>query len=171
MVTAPPPVNRYQTGNGKMSWEFIYILRRTYQNEDRWGEMYIQTVNGLSWERLCYTSELPWDEYESGALSGKSKNDLSRIKIGTYGLKIRSDGPKGWRLELKNTGHRLNIQIHRANSSMSAKGCILPVIFNNFSASKLKKGDPSIHTQSLVLMNTIKNRYEKINTEKKTILL
>ncbi len=149
-----------------MSWEFIHIVRRTYQGDDNWGEMFIQTVKG-AWERLCYTYELPWDVYVSGPLSGKSKNNISRIKIGTYDLKPRSNGPKGWRLELQNTGHRTNIQIHRSHSSMFIQGCILPVNFNNLSASKLKKGDPSIQTQSIALMNKIKNRYDKMKSKKK----
>ena len=100
-------------------------------------------------------------------LSGKSKNNISRIKIDTYDLKPRSNGPKGWRLELQNTGHRTNIQIHRSHSSMFIQGCILPVNFNNLSASKLKKGDPSIQTQSIALMNKIKNRYDKMKSKKK----
>lgn len=149
-----------------MSWEFIYIVRRTYQGDDNWGEMHIKTATG-SWARLCYSYELPWQVYESGALKGRSKNDVSRIKIGTYNLKPRSDGPKGWRLELQNTGHRSNIQIHRAHPSMLIQGCILPLKFNNLSASKLKKGDPQIQTQSEALMNQLKNRYITLKTGKK----
>jgi hypothetical protein len=89
-------------------------------------------------------------------------NNLSRIKIGTYDLKPRIDGPKGWRLELNNTGHRKNIQIHRAHSSMFIQGCILPLSFNNLSENKLTKGDPVIQTQSVGLMNKIKLRYEAL---------
>ncbi len=130
--------------------------------------MFIRTTRG-TWERLCYTYELPWNVYESGPLLGKSKNNLSRIKIGIYDLKPRSDGPKGWRLELQNTGHRSNIQIHRAHSSLFIEGCILPLNFNDLSASKLKKGGPLIQAQSTALMNNIKSRYEKIKTGKKVI--
>lgn len=144
-----------------MSWDFFVIVRRTYQGDDNWGEMFIRTSTG-TWERLCYTYELPWDTFKSGTLLGKSKNNLSRIKVGIYDMKPREDGPKGWRLELQNTSHRSNIQIHRAHSSMFIQGCILPVKFNHFSRSGLKKGDPLIQTQSIALMNIIRNRYEKI---------
>jgi hypothetical protein len=39
----------------------------------------------------------------------------SKIREGTYLLEVRTDGLKGWRLELKGTGHRRNIQVHRAH--------------------------------------------------------
>ena len=90
----------------------------------------------------------------------------SLIKIGVYDLKPRSDGPKGWRLELQNTGHRSNIQVHRAHKSMFIEGCILPVHFYEFSASGLQKGDPEIQSKSVELMNKIKIRYDLLNPTK-----
>jgi hypothetical protein len=50
---------------------------------------------------------------------------------------------------------------------MFIQGCILPLKFNNLSTSKLKKGDPQIQTQSVALMNQIKNRYITLKTGKK----
>jgi hypothetical protein len=113
---------------------------------------------GSGWEWLCYSYELPWIE----DATGKSKSSKSRIRIGTYDLKVRTDGNKGWRLELKGTEHRENIQVHRAHKSMYIEGCILPVHFNDFGEAGLKKGQESIQTHSVALMNRIKARYDKL---------
>lgn len=148
-----------------MSWDFIHVVRRTFQGDDNWGEMFIQNAQG-QWEKLCFTYELPWETFNAGPHIGKSKNNVSRVKIGGYNLKPRTDGPKGWRLELQNTGHRTNIQIHRAHKSMFIQGCMLPVSFNNLSTDALKKGDPLIQIQSTTLMTKIKNRYATLKTGK-----
>lgn len=148
-----------------MSWEFIFIKRQVYQGNNNWGDMYIKTASD-TWEKFCYTYELPWVTFKNGVHVNKSKTNISRIKIGTYDLKTRNDGPKGWRLELQNTGHRTNIQIHRAHSSMFIQGCILPLNFNNYSINKLEKGDPLIQTKSINLMNSIKSRYETLKVGK-----
>lgn len=100
-----------------MAWEFISIHRKSVLGDDNWGNMYIKNQEG-QWETLCYSYELTWSENLGGPLNGKSKNKVSQITWGIYQLKPRHDGPKGWRLELQNTGHRENIQIHRAHSSM-----------------------------------------------------
>ncbi len=149
----------------KMSWDFIHIIRRTYQSDDNWGRMYIQNTQG-QWEELCFTYELPWETFDSGPHTGRSRNNHSRVRIGAYNVKPRADGPKGWRLELQNTGHRTHIQIHRAHKSMFIEGCILPVSFNNLSTDALKKGDPSIQTQSTALMTDIKTRYDTLKANK-----
>ncbi len=114
-------------------------------------------------EWLCYSYELPWIEYQVGTLKGKSKNNKSRVKLGNYELLPRKDGPKGWRLELQGTGHRTNIQIHRAHRSLFIQGCILPVHFNR--DSNIKKNNQLIQTKSIELMNKIKKRFEDLETE------
>ena len=107
---------------------------------------------------------MPWKSDEDG----KSLNSVSRIKIGTYELKARKDGDKrefggkGWRLELQNTGHRTNIQIHRAARSMRIKGCILPVHFNTLQGDSIKKGDVRILNKSLELMDKIQVRLDSL---------
>lgn len=147
-----------------MSWEFLHVQRMTFQGSDNWGVMFMSTLSG-QWEKLCYTYELPWKTFESGAAKGRSKNGESRIKIGTFEMLPRSDGPKGWRLELQNTGHRRNIQIHRAHKSMYIEGCILPVHFNNFTDTQISKGDAIIQTQSVALMQQIKARYDQLSAQ------
>lgn len=135
-----------------MAWEFLYIVRREFRGDSNWGDMYMKSVDDKKWERLCYTYELPW-KADAG---GKSINDHSRVEMGVYELTIRTDGKNGWRLELLNTAHRTNIQVHRAARNMYIEGCILPVHFNTFQGSDIKKGDPVISTWSEVLMDKIK---------------
>jgi len=141
-----------------MAWDFLFSVRNEYQGASNWGRLYMRTANS-KWEYLSYTYELPWKPYESGPLTGKSRNSFSRIAIGVYEMVSRADGPRGWRLELLGTSHRQNIQIHRAHSSLFIEGCILPVHFNNFDDSKVKKGDTIIQTESIALMEKIKERY------------
>jgi hypothetical protein len=121
----------------------------------------------VGWERLSSSYELPWREDGSGqSLSGSS-----RIREGVYKFDLREDGPKGWRLELKGTGHRRNIQVHRAHRSMYIEGCILPVDFTDFRnipaggvgpIELLQKGDLKIELRSKMLMNKIRERYAQL---------
>lgn len=141
-----------------MAWDFLFSVRNEYQGASNWGRLYMRTVDN-KWEYLSYTYELPWKTYESGPLTGKSQNSFSRVAIGVYEMVPRTDGHRGWRLELLGTGHRQNIQIHRAHPSLFIEGCILPVHFNNFDDSKVKKGDAIIQTESIALMGKIKTRY------------
>ncbi len=142
-----------------MAWEFLHLVRREFQGNSNWGEMYMKTI-AKKWEWLCYTYELPWI---SGP-DGKSIIKLSRIEMGVYGLKTREDGDprplgKGWRLQLQNTKHRHDVQIHRAAPNLFIEGCILPVHFNTFSEPTIRKGDHQIRTQSINLMEEIKGRW------------
>jgi hypothetical protein len=152
-----------------MEWPFLFVLRRGFRDADQWGTLYIR--NGDAWEKLSSTYELPWGE----DLQGRSASGVSRIKEGVYKLHVREDGPKGWRLELEGTGHRENIQVHRAHKSMSIKGCILPVDFTDFRnvpqngvgpVEQLKKGEAKIQARSISLMKMIRARYEEM---KKTL--
>lgn len=149
-----------------MSWEFIYLSRDGYRDSGPWGDMYIKNESG-GFDWLCHSYELPWKEYskEHGS-AGKSISSKSRIKIGTYELKSRSNGSKGWRLELQGTGHRTNIQIHRAHKSLYIEGCILPLHVDNFDSSGVNSGDKVIQTESVSLMTKIKNRYNLLNPSK-----
>lgn len=148
-----------------MAWNFLHIVRRNFHGDDHWGEMYLKTTAG-KWEWLSYTYELPWKSDDAG----KSLNNTSRVKIGTYELNVRTDGKqrrvggKGWRLELQNTGHRTNIQIHRAAPSLYIKGCILPVHFNNIQGDNIKKGDIRIRTKSEEIMDKIEARLKALNS-------
>lgn len=149
-----------------MSWEFLTLYRGQLKAKSGWGSFYILTEND-EWEFLSYSYELPWHAYTSGRLAGDSQSDISRVKVGYYELKPRADGPRGWRLELQKTGHRTNIQIHRAHKSMYIKGCILPIHFKNFSTSQLTKGDKIIQSKSEDLMKKIKKRYTTLKKNKK----
>lgn len=143
-----------------MAWDFIYVTRDGFQDGNPWGNFYLRNESGcLDW--LCYSYELPWKT--NGA--GKSLVNKSRIKIGNYEVKPRADGSKGWRLELQGTGHRENIQIHRAHPSLYIEGCILPVHVNDFffGSSGVKRNDKVIQTESVSLMTKIKNRYAILN--------
>jgi len=151
-----------------MAWDFLYIVRRNYQGDNNWGDMYIKTKDN-KWEWLSYTYELPWKPDGTG----KSTSNQSRIKIGSYNLIVRTDGKareaggKGWRLELQGTGHRQYIQVHRAHSSMFIQGCILPVHFKNISSSTIQVGNIQIQNKSIELMEKIEARYKELVKIKK----
>ena len=84
--------------------------------------------------------------------------------MGIYELVVRTDGKlringgKSWWLELQKTGHRHNVQIHRAAPNLYIEGCILPVHFNAFQGSAIQRGDSIIRTKSVQLMDQIQVR-------------
>lgn len=64
----------------------------------------------------CYTLELPYRD---------NKSDVSAIPAGRYRGIVRTDGIRGWRIELKNVPQRTNVQIHVGNYTRDTTGCTL----------------------------------------------
>jgi Family of unknown function (DUF5675) len=153
-----------------MAWQFLFAQRRGFRSSDQWGTLFVRSA-AAGWEQLSRTYELPWRE----DAQGRSKNNVSRIKEGEYELQVRTNGAKGWRLELLRTGHRKNVQIHRAHKSMYIEGCLLPVDFLDFRNEPasgvgpielLKKGDRKIQHRSVAIMEQIRLRYEQMRPGK-----
>lgn len=81
------------------------------------GELYIANdFDGAVGEKLCETVELPYV---------MNVNVFSAIPTGRYTAFVRTDGPRGWRIEFNGTGKRHNIQIHTGNRPSDVEGCIL----------------------------------------------
>jgi uncharacterized protein DUF5675 len=153
-----------------MTWQLLLLTRRGFRDADGWGTLLMMTANG-QWEMLSHSYELPWQE----DAKGRSRANKSRIVEGEFELHPRSDGPKGWRLELMGTGHRQNVQVHRAHRSLYIEGCILPVDFLDFRNAPaggvgpveiIRKGDTKIEQRSITLMRKIKDRYESLRIGK-----
>lgn len=66
---------------------------------------------------VCYVLEKPWLV---------NLPEISSIPLGEYDATIRTDGTKGWRIELQNVPGRGNIQIHVGNTPADSRGCLLP---------------------------------------------
>ena len=143
-----------------MAWDFLWLNRNLFQGSNHDGTLYIKSKAGR-WERLCYVYELPWILNSLG----KSKNDKSRIRIGTYELKPETKEDKGWVMRLQKTGHRKGILIHRAHKTLSIEGCILPVHFDNRGLKEITDTN-QIQEKSVQLMNKIKQRYTALKTGK-----
>jgi hypothetical protein len=60
--------------------------------------------------------ELPWKD---------NANNISCIPVGSYQGTIRTDGNKGWRIELVSVPDRTNVQLHVGNYTTDILGCIL----------------------------------------------
>lgn len=65
---------------------------------------------------IGYTLELP---------DFNNRDYISSIPKGTYSALIRTDGDKGWRVELIEVDNRENVQIHVGNYTSQIDGCIL----------------------------------------------
>lgn len=65
---------------------------------------------------ICYTLELPYKN---------NINDFSSIPKGSYYAKLRTEGKKGWRIELINVPNRDTIEIHVGNYTSNTRGCFL----------------------------------------------
>lgn len=103
----------------------LRIVRRKADNRCIYGTLSVSRPFGsrLVENYLCHTLELPWRDNDKGK---------SCIPPGTYPAFVRTDGPKGWRLELRNTQDRKNIQIHVGNTPNQIEGCILVGLTSSF---------------------------------------
>jgi len=81
--------------------------------------------------KLSNALELPWRN---------NIKDISAIPEGEYRGSIRTDGDRGWRIELKGTGARENIQVHIGNKPDNTVGCILPGTGDSTDASCFVSG-------------------------------
>lgn len=138
-----------------MTWPLLWVLREEWKGDIRWGTMYLRALP-TGWERLCYSYELPWREDQRG----RSTSSKSCIELGTYAMRVRQDGPKRWRLELKNTAHRGHIQVHRAAPNLFIKGCILPIHFRSDNLRAQPAAREENRVKSIALMGEIRKRYD-----------
>ncbi len=138
-----------------MGWPLLMVLREEWMRNNRWGRMYLRALP-TGWEYLCYSYELPWLQ----DAAGRSLGNVSRIKTGFYDLQVRTEEPKGWRLELQDTGHRTNIQVHRAAPNLFIQGCILPIHFRAQNTRVAPPSNPVNQAESVKLMGKIKARYD-----------
>jgi hypothetical protein len=92
------------------------------------GDLYISSPQFPVSDRgtkICQALELAWR---------KNINEISAVPKGEYGGFVRTDGPRGWRIELDGTGERKNIQIHVGNRPKDTFGCLLPGTGNSTDA-------------------------------------
>ena len=92
--------------------EFKIEIQRKYSGPD--------CVSGyllINDKAVCYVLEKPWLE---------NIPEISAIPSGEYPASIRTDGTKGWRIELSNVPGRTNVQIHVGNTTADSRGCLLP---------------------------------------------
>ncbi len=102
---------------GNMALVLIKIHRRESNQDSLLGEMtvYRPFGGGSSFPLRFQILELPFID---------NINNVSSIPAGSYPAKVRTDGHKGWRLELT-IPSRSNVQIHSGNTTKQILGCIL----------------------------------------------
>jgi len=93
----------------------ITIIRDTETDQATFGTM---TIGSLQ----LFTLEPP----DRNNANTNNWQTAGRILPGTYQAFTRTDGPKGWRIELKNVIGREQIEIHSGNFPRDTSGCILP---------------------------------------------
>jgi hypothetical protein len=111
---------------------------------------------------IAYTLEL---------IEINNKNYISSIPKDTYSAFIRTDGRKGWRIELKDVPNRQNVQIHIGNFTSQIEGCILIgtivdidhcTVLNNYKHEAMKKLEDKFNqfTRDLILNQINTNTIE-----------
>lgn len=83
------------------------------------GDVYVTSVEfpiSDKGTRIAYALELPWRN---------NMNSISAVPKGEYRGYVRTDGDRGWRIELTGTGPRKNIQLHIGNRPSDTDGCLL----------------------------------------------
>ncbi len=91
------------------------------------------------------TLELPWRNNETS---------VSRIPPGTYAASMRTDGARGWRVELADVRDRKKVQMHIGNYARETEGCIL--VGDNVTEDKGNKA--CMVTNSAATIDAIRGR-------------
>lgn len=115
---AEAPAGEIETTGGEATSPTVVnidIQRDTETDESTLGTL---TVDGNSLDVL----ELP----DRDNAATEDSDTAGRIPAGTYQAHIRTDGSRGWRIELEGVPDRTNIQIHVGNTPDDTVGCILP---------------------------------------------
>jgi hypothetical protein len=104
---------------------YLRLVRRTGweelmgRNQCIISDLYVTTTGFPMADRgrhICNGLELPWRG---------NNNQISSIPAGLYEGFVRTDGPRGWRIELLGTDPRSNIQLHVGNTPENSIGCVL----------------------------------------------
>jgi RHS repeat-associated protein len=77
--------------------------------------------------RLTVTSDKTNQSFSGFGLEdsrGGRNRDKEPLKADTYAATVRTDGEKGWRLELESKNNYKNAQIHVGNSADNVEGCV-----------------------------------------------
>jgi len=94
--------------------------------------------------------ELPWKNNQS---------NISRIPEGSYPGFIRSDGKRGWRIQLKGVPDREFVQIHVGNYQRQIEGCIL------VGTDVTNVGNECMVTNSKTTLNNIRAKFEQMSSD------
>ena len=132
LIWKAPVALAFLAGTSRRSQGQLLPFRIFIQREERWpdvvglsscilGKLYVvqsfpTTVGVPTEQSLGSTLELPWRN---------NQNDISRIPAGSYKGSTREDGPKGWRIQLRDSDPRKLVQIHIGNYPKNTDGCIL----------------------------------------------
>jgi hypothetical protein len=121
------------------------------------GDLYVSTPDFPITDpgrKLCNALELAWRN---------NMTNISSLPLGIYEGFVRTDGSKGWRIELVGSGDRKNVQIHIGNKTADSIGCILLGTGNSNDANCFIGG-------SAAAMTSLRNEYGE-STLRKVVLL
>lgn len=117
---------------------YLYVHANPVSLSDRFGlDVAIDVVRyEFGPGEVQGTMEVRSDVRGAGSFFGSSLEtrtagdlgDKDPIQAGQYEGRIRTDGRRGWRIELQDVLGYTNIQIHRGATKRDVKGCILPGI-------------------------------------------
>ena len=95
----------------------LFVDRKEILSNYMRGYLLTQLATETKPTVACYVLEKP---------PGNNAPYVSAIPQGTYKVKVRTDGDKGWRLELVDVPDRPNVQIRIGNYPEDTVGCLLP---------------------------------------------
>jgi Family of unknown function (DUF5675) len=64
-----------------------------------------------------------WSGFALEDIRGGRNRDKDPIAAGTYFARVRTDGGRGWRLELQGVPNYSNVQLHIGNLARDVEGC------------------------------------------------
>jgi hypothetical protein len=95
----------------------LFVDRKVIDSDCMRGYLLTQLATEPAPTVACYVLERP---------PMNNAPYVSAIPAGTYPVRVRRDGPRGWRLELSAVPDRMNVQIHIGNFPSDTVGCLLP---------------------------------------------
>lgn len=143
-----------------MGWPFLSIRQERWRGGYQWGTLFVLNQVG-EWDPVCYLYEVPGSDDDLSKFHG----GRTRLREGTYQIRIFAGGPGSWGLELYQLDSQESLPIQQVSVAVPADACLMLVDFRDFESGGPRKRNRELCARSCALMERLRFRYSALDVE------